>query len=366
MNELKRTPLYEIHRSLNAKLVDFGGWEMPIQYPSGIIAEHLSVRTGVGLFDVCHMGEFNVKGKGAYEFIDGIVPSNLAKIANNQAMYSALLNEKGTFIDDLLIYRYSQDHFLLVVNASNIEKDFLWLTSQLKSNAVELTNISSETGLLAIQGPKTVEILSPVIKHDLKQIPYYHFLSTQLAGVDILLSRTGYTGEDGFEIYCPSSSCEDLWTFLLNLSSIVKPAGLGARNTLRLEARMSLYGHEIDDSTNPFEAGLKWIVDMDKPQFTGKQALVEIASKPLSSKLVGFKTLEKRDIPRDGMIIYSSEGPVGRVTSAGPSPTTKENIGLAYVPLPLSSIGSRLEIDIRGRRAPIELVKVPFYQRKRS
>ena len=366
MNQLKRTPLYEIHKSLNAKLVDFGGWEMPIQYPSGIIAEHLAVRTGVGLLDVSHMGEFDIKGVGAHAFIDSLIPSNLGKITDNQAMYSALLNEKGTFIDDLLIYRYAQDHFLLVVNASNIEKDFAWLFSQLKSNDVELANISDQTALFALQGPQSVDILAPSIDFDIKQIPYYHFTKTKLAGVDIILSRTGYTGEDGFEIYCPSHSCTNLWTFLSELSPIVKPAGLGARNTLRLEARMSLYGHEIDDNTNPIEAGLKWIIDMQKSHFIGKEALLDITSKPLSSKLVGFKTLEKRDIPRDGMNVFSSSNLIGRVTSAGPSPTTKENIGLAYVPLSNAALGSRLEIDIRGRRAPIELVKVPFYQRKRS
>jgi aminomethyltransferase len=366
MSQLKRTPLYEIHRSLGAKLVNFGGWEMPIQYPSGIISEHLAVRSSAGLFDVSHMGEFSVQGQGAFPFIDSMIPSNLAKIKDNQAMYSALLNEKGTFVDDLLIYRQSLDRFLLVVNASNIQKDFDWLMSHARPYEVTLTDISDQTGLLAFQGPQTPDLLATVIPEDLNHLPYYHFINTQIDGIDIILSRTGYTGEDGFEIYCPSETCVTLWNRLLNTSPAVKPVGLGARNTLRLEARMSLYGHEIDDNTNPLEAGLKWIVDLDKSDFIGKDSLVKIASASPTTKLVGFKTLENGHIPRDGMTIYLNNEAIGRVTSAGPSPSTKQNIGLAYVPLSHSTIGSRLEIDIRGRRAPIELIKVPFYQRVRT
>ncbi len=366
MNPLKRTPLYELHKSLNAKLVDFGGWEMPIQYPTGIIAEHLAVRTGVGLFDVSHMGEFDIKGSDAFVFINSLIPNELEKIKDNQAMYSALLNEQGTFIDDLLIYRHTHDHYLLVVNASNIDKDFRWLTSNLKSYSVDLTNISDKTGLIALQGPQSLGLLAPHIAGDINQIPYYHFSNVKLAGIDIMLSRTGYTGEDGFEIYCDASSTHRLWTYLTSLSPSIMPAGLGARNTLRLEACMSLYGHEIDDKTNPYQAGLKWIIDLEKPTFIGQDALRKITTKPLVSKLIGFKTLERRDIPRDGMTIFSGGEPIGRVTSAGPSPSIKENIGLAYVPPTFATLGTHLEIDIRGRRAPIELIKVPFYKRNRN
>ncbi len=365
MSELKRTPLNAAHRSLAAKMVDFGGWDMPVQYPGGIIEEHLAVRTRAGLFDVSHMGEFRVKGPQALAYLDHLTPNAVAKLVDGQVQYTAMLYPNGTFVDDLLIYREGPEEFLLVVNASNIDKDFAWATEQAAGFNVAVTNESEATGQIAIQGPKAEAILQTLTDTPLEAIKYYHFAHGKVAGRKVLLSRTGYTGEDGFEVYCPAADTEALWNAMLDAGKGegLSPAGLGCRNTLRLEARLALYGHEINDEINALEAGLGWIVKLDKGDFIGAEALRKVKAEGLTRRLVGFRTFEKRDIGRDGMPVLVDGKAAGFVTSGAPSPTCGVNLGLAYVPVGQAAVGTRLEIEIRGRACPAEIIPTPFYKR---
>lgn len=367
MSDLLKTPLNAAHRALQAKMVDFGGWDMPVQYPAGILAEHQAVRTQAGLFDVSHMGEIRVKGSGALALIEHLTPNAVSRLAIGQVHYTAFLYENGTFVDDLLVYREGDEEFLLVVNAGNSDKDFAWVQRHAPGYDCTVVNESAATGQIALQGPKALEILQPLTATPLAPIGYYWFTHGQVAGIPCLISRTGYTGEDGFELYCAAGDAERLWNAVMAAGAPqgLLPAGLGCRNTLRLECKMALYGHEIDDSIHALEAGLGWIVKLDKGDFIGREALVAAKAQPATRKLVGFKTLEKRDIARDHMPVLRDGVQVGFVTSAAPSPTCGINLGLAYVPPEMATVGGRIQIEIRGRAVDAEVIPTPFYKRSK-
>lgn len=362
---LRRTPLYDCHREAGARLVDFAGWEMPVEY-AGLMAEHRAVRTAAGLFDVSHMGEVHVRGAGAEAFLQRLTPNDVTQLTPGRAHYSALLTERGTYVDDLLVYRLAADEFLVVVNASNADKDFAWMESHLAGDDVELENACDRYALLALQGPRAVEILAGLTAADLAAIKYYRFAQGEVAGRPALLSRTGYTGEDGFELYVAPEHAASLWRTLLEAGHDrgLEPAGLGARDTLRLEAAMALYGHEIDDNTTPWEAGLDWTVKLDAGDFIGRAALVEQKERGVARRLVGFE-IEGRGIARQGHHVVAGGENVGAVTSGTWSPTFEKAIGLAYVPVALAAPGSSLEIEVRGKRLPAHVVVTPFYRRAR-
>lgn len=362
---LKKTSLNDLHKKLLAKMVDFGGWEMPLHYPAGILSEHLSVRSQAGLFDVSHMGEFIIRGAGSIAFLDFVLPTSINAIHVGQIKYSALLAPDGTFIDDLLVYRLDDEAFMLVVNASNIDVDFDHLQKYASGFDVELKDVSTSTALLAVQGPRALEITQELFPDlQLSSLKYYSFSRAAGTSGEMIVSRTGYTGEDGFEIYCPSVDAQELWTRFDRHGSPMGlvHVGLGARNTLRLEAGMALYGHEISRSINPIQAGLKRILHFDKATFLGRDALVKLGESNNLS-LVGLKTFEKRDIPRDGMKLFFDGAEIGWITSAGPSPTLAQNIGLGYIQTRINKIGTRIQIQIRDRMAEAELVPIPFYRR---
>lgn len=361
---LRRTPLYEKHREAGARIVDFAGWEMPVQY-AGVIEEHRAVREAAGLFDVSHMGEVRVQGAGAEAFLQGLTPNDVSKLAQGQAHYSALLTERGTYVDDLLVYRLAHDDFLLVVNASNAPGDFEWIRSRAEGrDDVTVENRSDDYALLALQGPKAVEILQGLTDTDLSSIRYYRFALGTVDGREAILSRTGYTGEEGFELYVSPEDASALWDRLLEAgeSRGLVPAGLGARDTLRLEAAMALYGHEIDDTTTPWEARLGWTVKMEAGEFVGKEALAAQKEAGVSRRLVGFEVLD-RGIAREGAPVYQGEHEVGRVTSGTWSPTFEKALGLAYVPVDLAEPGTEIEIGVRKRRLAAKVVPTPFYKR---
>jgi aminomethyltransferase len=360
---LKRTPLYDCHREAGGKMVDFAGWEMPVQY-AGVIEEHRAVRTAAGLFDVSHMGEVRVRGAGAEAFLQRLTPNDVSKLVPGRAHYSGLLTEQGTYVDDLLIYRLAAEDFLVVVNASNAERDFEWIAASAKGadGDVEVINQSDQYALLALQGPTAVGLLASLTETDLSAIKYYGFAQGQVDGVPALLSRTGYTGEDGFELYLSPEDAPAVWRRLLAAGAV--PAGLGARDTLRLEAAMALYGHEIDETTTPFEAGLGWVVKLDKGDFLGRDALAAQKAQGIPRKLVGFE-VQGRGIARQGHAVVSDGGTVGAVTSGTWSPTYEKALGMAYVPPGLAAPGTALTIDVRGKALPAVVVEVPFYKRPR-
>jgi glycine cleavage system T protein (aminomethyltransferase) len=355
---MKRTPLYECHQEAGARLVDFAGWEMPVQY-QGVIEEHRAVRTGAGLFDVSHMGEIRVRGPQAESFLQGITPNDVSKLVRGRAHYSGLLTPSGTYVDDLLIYRLGAEDFLVVVNASNADRDFEWIESR-AGDGVEVTNESDRWALIALQGPKAVEILRPLTDPAAMDLKYYGFLQGEVDGRPALISRTGYTGEDGFELYLSPEDAPAVWRRLIEAGAV--PAGLGARDTLRLEAAMALYGHEIDESTTPFEAGLAWVVKMGKGDFEGREALAAQQAEGLRRKLVGFE-VEGRGIARQGHEVKAEGKAVGAVTSGTWSPSFEKAIGMAYVPVELAAPGTPLEIDVRGRALSARVVEIPFYRR---
>ena len=362
---LKKTPLNEVHRNLGGKMVDFGGWDMPVQY-SGVIAEHLATRTRAGLFDVSHMGEFYVEGEDAIAFVDRLTTNDVTKLIDGQAHYSALTYENGCVVDDLLVYRFDQDKLLLVVNAGTTDKDWDWITSHTKDENITLTNASADYCQIAVQGPNAVEITQKLTDVPLDEIKYYHFTVGTFDGVDAIISRTGYTGEDGFEIYAGKDHAEQIWNNLLEAGNFgaedgILPCGLAARNTLRLESAMSLYGHEISDEITPLEANLGWICKL-KTDFLGRDALVKQKEKGLKRKLVGFEMIDK-GIARDGFDVYVDDEKVGYVTSGSPAPYLKKNIGLAFVPVELANIGQEIKIDVRGKHLLAQIVPTPFYKR---
>jgi aminomethyltransferase len=360
---LKKTPLFDAHRASGAKMVDFGGWNMPVQY-SSIIEEHNAVRNGVGLFDVSHMGEIEIRGPEALLLADYAATNHVAKLKTGQAHYSALLYQHGGFVDDILVHKISETHFFICVNAGNQEKDVEHIRALNRFDA-EVEFAGDRYAQLAIQGPKALATLQKLTGADLAAIQYYWFVDDAVLDVPARIARTGYTGEDGFEIYIAPGAAERLWNEILKAGQEfgIRPCGLGARNTLRLEAKMALYGHEITASINPFEAGLGWIVKMGKGDFVGREALAK-AQNP-ARKLVGFE-MAGRGIGRDGYEVWMDGKPAGWVTSGGPSPTLNKNIGLCYLPAAQAVPGAPIEIMIRN--APVEAVTVetPFYKRARA
>lgn len=364
---LKKTPLNAIHRESGGKMVDFGGWDMPVQYKAGVIEEHNATRTRAGLFDVSHMGEIWVEGPDAIAFVDSITSNDVTKLADGQAHYSTLPNENGGVVDDLLVYRFGPEKILLVVNAGTTEKDWAWITSKKGDSNVELTNASAEYCQIAIQGPKATEILQTLTDTDLGSIKYYWFTTGKVDGVDGIISRTGYTGEDGFEFYGPAENAEQLWNKMIEAGAAegIIPCGLAARNTLRLEAGMSLYGHEISDEISPLEAGLGWITKLNKESdFVGKDALAKLKAEGISRKIVGFEMTEP-GIGRDGFDVYIDGEKAGYVTSGSPAPFLKKNIGLAFVPVDFANPGQEIKIDIRGKQVAAKVVPTPFYKREK-
>jgi len=357
---LKRTPLYDIHVALGGKIVPFAGYEMPVQYPTGITAEHKAVRERTGLFDVSHMGEFIVKGPGAIDFVNQVTTNNAAALSVGQVQYSCFLNTRGTFVDDCLVYR-GADHVMLVVNASNAAKDWAHIMPHAAGFDCVMTDASDDTALLALQGPMAQQVLQPFTDADLEPIKYYHFTTGSVAGVPgVTISRTGYTGEDGFELYFPNAHAPTIWK-ALTADGRVTPAGLGARDSLRLEMGMALYGNDIDDTVTPFEANLGWIVKLPKGDFTGRDVLVRQKAEGVTRKLVGFTSSEKV-FPRHGYPVWCNGAESGVVCSGTMSPTLNIPIGTCYLPVASTAEGSAFEIDIRGKRVPAKVAKVPFYK----
>ncbi len=360
--ELRKTALNQAHRRLGAKMVSFGGWDMPVEY-SGIIQEHLATRTAVGLFDVSHMGEIEIRGARALDLVQKVTCNNAARLVIGQAQYSGLMTPQGTFVDDLLVHKISDTHYFLCVNASNQDKDFEHIRSH-NTFGVEVENAGPRYTQLAIQGPKAVGILQRFTPVPLDPIRYYHFTFGKVNAVDCLIARTGYTGEDGFEIYFAPQHSEKMWNDLLEAGKPVGmvPCGLGARNTLRLEASMCLYGHELDETTTAWEANLAWICKLDKGDFLGRDVLVRQKEKGVDRILVGFE-MRDRLIARDACPVFAGGAEVGRVTSGSPAPFLKKNIGIAYVPPSLGAVATAIEIGIRANRAPAQIVQLPFYKR---
>ena len=359
----KKTALYEVHKRMGARLIPFGGWAMPVEY-SGIAKEHTAVRTAAGLFDVSHMGEFEVEGAEALDLIQLVTSNDASRLVDGQVQYSALPTEEGGVVDDLLVYRKAADRYMLVVNASNIDKDFNWITSRNRFDA-RLKNVSDQTTLLSIQGPRAQEILQSLTRTPLGPIQYYHFAQGQLAGADAILSRTGYTGEDGFEIYFAAEHSEAIWNAILKAGQPfgLLPAGLGARNTLRLEAKLLLYGNDMDETKTLLEAGLGWIVKLEKGDFVGRAALEKQKQQGIKRALVGFEMLG-RDIARDHYPVLINGSEVGQVTSGSPSITLKKNIGLTYLPVEHRATGTTFQVSVRGRACDAQVVPTPFYKRR--
>jgi len=359
--ELRKTPLYDAHVKHQGKLVPFAGFEMSVQYPTGINAEHQAVRTTAGLFDVCHMGEFILRGPQALDLIQKITVNDASKMTVWQAQYSAMCLEHGGIIDDLLVYR-GPDHYMLVVNASNKEKDLAWVQKQAGAFDVDVQDKSDETALLAIQGPRAAAILGKITETNLDDIGYYRFTLGVVAGIDGVISRTGYTGEDGFELYIPVGGAMTLWEALMEAGSDqgLVPAGLGCRDSLRLEMGYALYGNDLDEEHTPLESGLGWITKLDKGDFIGRDVLVKQKENGVSRRLVGFK-LTERGFPRHGYPIASNGQDVGEVTSGVVGPSVGVGVGMGYVPTELSKAGTEIGIRIRDRTIPAVVHRPPFY-----
>ncbi len=360
---LKRTPFYDMHVSLGAKIVPFAGFEMPVQYPTGITREHEIVRTGIGVFDVSHMGEFEITGPDRNAFVNRVTCNDVSALSSGQAQYSAILTEDGTFVDDCLVYRFD-DKLMMVVNASNIEKDWKHMVNRKAGINVRLKNISDDVALLAVQGPKAESLMQSLTKLNLTQLGYYHFDTGQVAGIECFVSRTGYTGEDGFEIYFRPKQAEVMWHAVVGQGRGA-PIGLGARDSLRLEAGYPLYGNDIDDTTNPYEAGLGWIVKLSKgAPFTGRAALERVKAKGPTRKLVGFTIDDPAaPVPEECYLTVRGTDIVGRVTSAVRSAAAGDKIiGLAYVAADQAEVGKTFDIKIAGGRLlQGRVVPIPFY-----
>jgi len=358
---LKKTPLNEVEKALGGRMVDFGGWELPVQF-SGILEEHEAVRTDVGVFDVSHMGEITVRGPQALELLQRSTCNDVAKLVDGRAHYTGLLYPNGAFVDDILIYRLAANDYFVVVNASNSDKDFAWLQQAAQGMDVDVRNVSTDYAQLAIQGPNAERVLQAMTSVPLGDIKYYHFDRGDVDGAPAIVSRTGYTGEDGFEIYVAPEHAPRILQKLV--AADVKPCGLGARDTLRLEAKMALYGNDIDDTTTPIEADLAWIVKLDKGDFTGRNVLAREKQEGPRRKLVGFEMVD-RGIARHGYPVVDGSDEIGVVTSGTHSPTLKKAIGLAYLPLDKSAQGTELMILIRGKETRARVVPTPFYKRAR-
>jgi aminomethyltransferase len=365
--ELRKTPLHGIHVASGARMVEFAGWDMPVEY-SGITDEHMAVRTRAGLFDVSHMGEIEVAGADALSFVQWIATNDASRLSIGQAQYSALTTAEGTVIDDVLVYRLAEDHYLLVVNAANVAKDWAWMKRQaaVAGGDVALVNASARYALLAIQGPEAVAVTQQLTSVDLSSIKYYWFAAGEVASVRATFSRTGYTGEDGFELFVPPADAPRVWRALTEAgrSVDIRPCGLGARDTLRLEACMRLCGSDMDETTTVLEAGLGWIVGWKKDRFMGEAILRAQKAGGLTRRIVAFEMVE-RGIARHGYPVLSNGAPCGVVTSGTQTPFLKKAIGLAMVPMELTAEGTRLEVGIRGRACAAVVVKEPFYKRPR-
>jgi len=359
---LRRTALYGLHKALGAKMVEFGGWEMPVEY-SGIVQEHLAVRRAAGLFDVSHMGEIEVSGPRALSLLQHITCNDASRLRDFQAQYSALMHPRGSAVDDCVVHRLAEDHYFICVNAANTDRDFDWMIQHNPVGA-ELRNASGEYSQLALQGPRASEIISKVTSTAIAGVKYYSFCLTRCCGVEGILARTGYTGEDGFEFYFPPGDSEKVWNTLIEAGKPegLVPAGLGARNTLRLEAGYPLYGHELDEETTLLEANLGWIAKLEKGEFIGRDALLQQRAQGTRKKLVGFE-MTSQGIARDGYNVYVEGKIAGRVTSGSYAPFLKKNIGMAYLPPSLAGVGGEIEVEIRGRRAGARIVPLPFYKR---
>jgi aminomethyltransferase len=362
--ELLRTALYDIHAALGAKIVPFAGYEMPVLY-KGIVAEHTAVRERVGIFDVSHMGEVTVKGPRALDFVQKITINDASVLADGQAQYSAMCREHGGIVDDLLVYKRGENDFLLVINASNIAKDFAWMEEN-AFDGMELRNVSEDYTLVAVQGPKAIDTLARLTSVDLAAIPYYHFVEGELNGVSMIISRTGYTGEVGFELYMSSdkATSEKIWNAVMEAGAEfgIEPAGLGARDTLRLEMGYCLYGNDIDEGTNPIEAGLGWITKPNKGEFNGREVIVKVKEEKPKRKLVGFE-MNERAVPRQHYKITVDGREIGEVTSGTSSPTLGKGVGMGYVESGYAAAGTTINIVIRDKEIPATVVKPPFVKK---
>jgi aminomethyltransferase len=371
--KVRKTPLHALHRQLGAKMVEFNGWDMPVEYPSagGIIAEHMAVRTRVGIFDVSHMGDIRLRGPEALAAVNHISMNDASRLAIGQAQYSALLYPQGTFVDDVIVHRLGEEEYLLVINAGTREKDFTWVRDHTGDFDCTVENLSDDYTQIAIQGPKAVLVLEKLTRADLSKVKFYWVTRGPVAGIEnVLIARTGYTGEDGFEIYVPSDppTSEAVWNRVLEAGREFDAlaCGLGARNTLRLEAKLPLYGHEISDTINVWEAGLDRFCKMEKAEFIGKEALREAQAEPPRRTLVGLEMVE-RGIARDGYKVLDESGAgIGQVTSGSYAPFLKKNIALAYVPPQHASVGSLVKVEIRGQAVGARTVPTPFYVRSRK
>lgn len=362
--QLKHTPLYQCHREANGKMIAFAGWEMPVQY-RGVVEEHRAVRTAVGVFDVSHMGEIQVTGREALDFLQHVTCNDAAKLVDGRAQYSGLMTPRGTFVDDLLVHRLSDDNYLLVVNAANKDKDYAYLCAQAAAfSTVEVKDCSDEWAQVAVQGPRAQVVVQRLFAADVAGLKYYRFLTTTFGGGETIIARTGYTGEDGFEIYVRPAQASNLWRNILEAGAEegIVPCGLGARDTLRFEACMPLYGNDIDDTTTPLEAGLAWIVKLDKGPFLGREALRKQQATGPSRKLVGLEMLG-RGIARQGYEVLKDGKRVGVVTSGTFAPTLQRALALAYLPVALASEGEEVQVEIREQAVPARVVPTPFYRR---
>lgn len=359
---MKRTPFYEIHKNAGAKIVPFAGYEMPVLY-AGIMEEHKAVRNAVGVFDVSHMGEFFAKGTNALSFLQSITVNDVSKLTPGKAQYSAMCFDDGGIVDDLLIYMLAENSYMIVVNASNIEKDWEWMKKHCPSD-VEFVNKSDETALLAIQGPKSLETMQKLTSSNLSAIPYYNFVQGSIAGVEMIISRTGYTGELGFEIYFGVTHAEKIWNTIFDAGKEfgITPIGLGARDTLRLEMGYCLYGNDIDQTTNPIEANLGWITKLNKGEFVAKSILEKTKTDGPKRKLVGM-LLSDKAVPRHGYPLVVNGENVGVVTSGTFAPSLEKGIAMGYVNAPYNEIGSRISIDVRGKLVAATIVALPFLKK---
>jgi aminomethyltransferase len=364
LENLKKTPLYNTYKQYGGKLVEFGGWEMPIQF-EGIIIEHEAVRCDAGIFDVSHMGEVEIRGVDAFKFVQNLVTNDIAQLKNNQILYTFMCYPNGGVVDDLLVYKFSSEHFYLVINAGNIEKDFNWMVDNKGAYNVEIVNSSSAVAEIAIQGPKAQKILQKITDLDLDEIKFFYFKADVLVdGVKCIVSRTGYTGEDGFEIYTSTEEIEKLWHKLINVGKEdgLKVAGLGCRDTLRFEAALPLYGNELSQDITPLEAGFGFFVKLQKSSFIGKEALLKQKEQGLKRKLVGFE-MKERGIPRHGYEVTLLGEKIGVVTTGYLSPTLKKNIGLALIDAKYSELGTEIDIVIRNKPLRAEVISRKFYKK---
>lgn len=361
---MKKTPLYEKHIQLKGKMIDFGGWSLPVEY-TGIIPEHEAVRTKAGIFDVSHMGEITVKGEDSEKYLQMLLTNDISLLNNNQIAYTTMCYPHGGVVDDLLVYKYSNTDYLLVVNASNTEKDYQWMKENIFGNT-EILNVSENYAQLALQGPLAEAILQKLTRKNLNEIEFYYFSdNVKIGNIEALVSRTGYTGEDGFELYFAYDKAEEMWDLILEAGKDegLIPAGLGARDTLRFEASLPLYGHELNENITPLEAGLGFFVKLNKENFIGKEALARQKSEGLQRKIVGFEMID-RGIPRNNYEVYKEGEKIGYVTTGSFSPTLKKNIGLALIDSAYSKEGTEIEILIRNKNSKAKVIKKPFYSKK--